>query len=408
MANILLDALRANNPKSAYLFESNGTFVSYKTGFPSIDYKMGYNVNVYDDKGKFQLTYPCIGITAGSMVTMIGKPHTGKTTAAIQFAAAMIRQFESSVCFHYDLEGGTNMTRISTVTKMPINVLKDKWVIRQTHSSIEEMKQSIADIYLEKTQNSDKYLYDTGKVNEFGKPIITYEPTCIIIDSVPSMGTYINENTKDGLKSLGEISSQTDQMRLTAEITRFLKEILHMIKSANITVFLINHIKERPPMGTPQQAELRCLKQNETLPAGKALQYYSNTMIRFTSVGAEKYTPEDDGFEGFGVMATFVKNRSSSDGAVVPVVFDKHRGFDSLRSSVRFAKELGVLNGNRNGYYFGDMKDHKFKATTIHEDFLNDKELYKIMYGLIIPELQSQLVTIKPEEMFTPDEEMDY
>lgn len=408
MANILLDALRANNPKSAYLFESNGTFVSYKTGFPSIDYKMGYNVNVYDDKGKFLLTYPCIGITAGSMVTMIGKSHTGKTTAAIQFAAAMIRQFESSVCFHYDLEGGTNMTRISTVTKMPINVLKDKWVIRQTHSSIEEIKQSIADIYLEKTQNSDKYLYDTGKVDEFGKPIITYEPTCIIIDSVPSMGTYINENTKDGLKTLGEISSQTDQMRLTAEITRFLKEILHMIKSANITVFLINHIKEKPPMGTPQQAELRCLKQNETLPAGKALQYYTNTMIRFTSVGAEKYTHEDDGFEGFGVMASFVKNRSNSDGAVVPIVFDKYRGFDSLRSSVRFAKELGVLNGNRNGYYFGDMKDHKFKATTIHEDFLNDKELYKIMYGLIIPELQSQLITIKPEEMFTPDEEMDY
>ena len=408
MANILLEALRANNPKNAYLYESNGTFIAYKTGFPTLDYAMGYNVNVYGDKGEFLITYPMIGITAGSMVTMIGKAHTGKTTAAIQFAASIIKNFPSSVCFHYDLEGGSNMTRIATITKMPINVLQDKWVIRQTHSSIEEIKQSIADVYLEKTQNPDKYMYDTGKVDEFGKPIHTYEPTCVIIDSVPSMGTYINENTKDGLKTLGEISSQTDQMRLTAEITRFLKEILSMIKSANITVFLINHIKEKPPMGTPQQAELRCLKQNETLPAGKALQYYTNTMIRYTSVGAEKYTIEDDGFEGFGVIASFVKNRTNTDGVAVPIVFDKQRGFDSIRSSVRFAKEYGFVNGNRNGYYFGDNKDHKFTAKTIHDDFMNDRELYKILYGYIIPQLQSSLVTIRPEELYIPDEEMDY
>ena len=47
----------------------------------------------------------------------------------------------------------------------------------------------------------------------------------------------INENTKDGLKSLEEVSTQTDKMRLTAEIGRFLQESMQMLKSANICVY---------------------------------------------------------------------------------------------------------------------------------------------------------------------------
>ncbi len=406
--NILLEALRNNDDKKAYLFESNGTFISYKTGFPALDYNMGFNVNVYNDKGDLEKTYPAIGITAGSIVTIIGKTHVGKTTMAMQLASAMIKGYDSSFCIHYDLEGGTNLTRVGIIGRIPIVGMADKWILRQTGSSIEEIKATIGRLYREKTQNPEKYQYDTGKLDEFGKPIITYEPSAIIIDSVPSLTTYINENTKDGLKSLEEVSSQTDKMRLTAEIGRFLQESMQMLKAANITLFLINHIKEKPPMGTPQQSELRCLKQNETLPAGKALQYYTNTMIRLTSVGSEKYTKEDDGFEGFGVQALFVKNRSNTDGTIVPLVFDKVKGYDSLRSSIQFAKNMGLLNGNRNGYYLGDHKDKKFKAITVHEDFNNDRELYKILYGFIIPELEKNLSSVKPEELINPDEELDY
>ena len=406
--NILLEALKANNPKSAYLYESNGTFVAYKTGFPALDYNMGYKVNVFNDGGDLIDSYPSLGIVAGSLISLIGKSHVGKTTAAIALAARIISKFPTSLCFHYDLEGGTNLTRVSSVSKLPISEIQDKWILRQTGASIEEIKETIADIYMEKTQNPEKYRYDTGKLNEFGQHVYTYEPTCMIIDSVPSLCPFINENTKDGIKSLKEISSQTDQMRLTAEIGRFLREIIQMCKAANITMFLINHIKSKPPMGTPQQAELRYLKQDESLPAGKALQYYTNTMIRLTSVGSEKYTEEDDGFEGFGVNATFVKNRTNTDGTVVPLVFDKERGYDSLRSSVKLAKDMGLIGGNKNGYYIGEYKDHKFKSATIHEDFMNDKELYKILYGYIIPELEKSLSSVRPEEMYIPDEEMDY
>lgn len=356
--NPLLDALRAND-KTGYLFETNSTFIAYKTGFPVLDYKMGFNVNVFDEKGKLASTYPAIGITTGSIVTIIGKTHVGKSSFAIQVASNIVRPFKSGTVIHCDLEGGTNMTRISTLSKFSPQELQDKYILRQSGSSIEEIKMMIAKLYTEKTSDPDKYTYKTGKLDEFGKEIITYEPTCIIIDSVPSLSTYINENTKEGKKTLEEISTQTDKMRITAEIGRFLSESMQMMKAANIILFLINHIKSKPSMGVPQAPEIRGMKQDETMPCGKALQYYSNTMIRLTSIGAEKYTPEEHGFDGFGVQALFIKNRSNADGIIAPLVFDKARGYDSLYSSIMYAKDMELLGGNKNGYYFISNKDAK-------------------------------------------------
>ncbi len=190
---------------------------------------------------------------------------THNTSMAIQIASNIVRPFKTGVVIHYDLEGGTNMTRVSALSRFNPSELSDKYILRQSGASIEEIKLSIAKLYKEKTSNPDLYKYDTGKLDEFGKEIYAYEPTCMIIDSVASMSTYINENTKDGMKSLEEISTQTDKMRLTAEIGRFLVESMQMLKAANIILFLINHIKEKPGMGVPQAPELRYLRQNETL-----------------------------------------------------------------------------------------------------------------------------------------------
>ena len=65
-------------------------------------------------------------------------------------------------------------------------------------------------------------------------------------------------------------------------------------------------------------------------------------------------------------------------------------------------------NGNKNAYYLGTNKDIKFTKKGIHNDFKNNKELYTQLYGLIIPELESRLSTINPEEMEIVDEEMNY
>ena len=136
--------------------------------------------------------------------------------------------------------------------------------------------------------------------------------------------------------------------------------------------------------------------------------FLAHILLKFVAVGGEKYTFEDDGFDGFGVRIEIIKSRTNQAGQVVPLIYDKVRGIDSLRSSVNYAKEIGVLGGNRNGYYFADNKDNKFTLKNMHQDFKDNRGLYKILYSNIIPVLESRLSAIRPEEMEIPEEEMDY
>ena len=69
---------------------------------------------------------------------------------------------------------------------------------------------------------------------------------------------------------------------------------------------------------------------------------------------------------------------------------------------------MGLIGGNRNGYYFIENKDKKFRLSTIHEDFDMDRDLYKIMYSHITPSLSQMLSSVKPEEMAIPEEEFNY
>ena len=406
--NILLEALRSN-AKIGNMFTTNSTFTAYRTGFPALDYSMGFNVNVFDADGNVKEVYPSIGVTCGSIVTIIGKTHVGKTTFATQIGSSIVRPFDNGFVIHFDLEGGTNMTRISALSRFtPEELRNGKYIVRQLGVSIEEIKKTIAELYRTKTANPDQFKYDTGEVDEFGDKVYVYVPTVIIIDSVASMSSFINENTKDGQAEMDSISSQTDSSRFAGLMTRFLKEIMQMLKAANIILIMINHIKDKISLGVPQPAEMRGLKQNETLPAGKALQYYTNTMIRLTSIGSEKYEVATNGFDGFGVSAYFVKNRSNTDGVSVPLVFDKVHGYDSIRSSINYAKEIGMLGGNINGYYFGDRKDLKFPGRNVHEAFTQNKELYRVMYDTIIPALKAKLSTVSPSEIIVDKEELDY
>ncbi len=141
---------------------------------------------------------------------------------------------------------------------------------------------------------------------------------------------------------------------------------------------------------------------------GKTPQFLAHILIKFVANGSEKYNFEDDGFDGFGVNLAIIKSRTNQAGQTVPLIYDKVRGMDSLRSSVNYAKELGILGGNRNGYYIAGNKDHKFTLKDMHQNFKDDKELYKILYGSIIPVLESRLSAISPEEMSIPEEEFDY
>lgn len=266
---VLLDALREDQGKNESLFESSDMNISYKTGIAPLDYYLGYTVNVHDAEGHVVDTYPSLGITCGTNLMCIGKSSTAKTSTLLFIAAMIVRPFKNGLIVHFDLEQAMTAPRAKAMLHFSIDEMKKKYLLKQKDTSVDSIKLAIAKIWKKKRDNPDKYMHDTGKLNEYGEPIIMYEPTVVLIDSIPSMTVGLNPNDKSDMKKIEEVSSQTDRMRLTGEIGRFYTDLLPYLKEVNIIIMSINHIKVNPQMGIIKSpAELLYLKQDEALEFG--------------------------------------------------------------------------------------------------------------------------------------------
>jgi len=404
----LIENLR-NDPSNKDLFDCNASVVSYKTGIPILDYYLGYKVRVSDTStDELLYTYDALGLSAGSINTFVGETSCGKTTTAVGIAANIARQFKNSFVIHWDIEQALNYTRISNLTKFKPSELGDKYILRQEGTSLEEIKLAISHLYKEKMNNKQDYLYDTGKRNEFGKPIIIPVPTIMIIDSVAALANRIDISTKDGSKRADEIGGQTEAMRFAAELGRFYKELLPCLRSMNGILLAINQLRSSPSMGIPKASEVFGLSSEKQIPGGKASKFYSDTLIHFQAIGKKKYTKEEDGFTGFGNNLTILKARTNCALKQFELVYDSERGMDSIRSSVEYARSLGLVSGNKNGYYFLDHKDAKFTKEHMLEDFRNNRDLFKYMYDAITPSLKDLLSDVSDDDKYICDEMMDY
>ena len=144
-------------------------------------------------------------------------------------------------------------------------------------------------------------------------------------------------------------------------------------------------------------------------PGGKAPQFLAHILLKYVAVGSDKFNLEDNGFDGFGVNAEIIKSRVNQAGQSVYFVYDKIRGIDPIRSTIAYAKEMGLTGGNKNKFYFLDHKDKSFSLVNVRDEFRERKELWKIMYDTVKPPLQARLSTISQEEMSDiPEESMDY
>lgn len=405
--NPLLRALRAQDKSGK--FDCDAAVISYKTGFPVLDYYLGYKVNVYDDEDNIIDTYPSIGITAGSYALFVGKPSSSKTTTAVQIASNIVREFDCGTVLHFDIEQAMNYTRIQALSKFKMSEMDSKYVLKQGNTSIDEVYNSIMQIYFEKTKNPEAYLYNTGKMNEFGKEIRIFQPTVAILDSIAAISMHYNENDKNDIKTISELEGNTYANRLARDISQFFTKLLPRLRAANIILLAINQIKDKVDIGVVKSAaEFMYMKQNETTPGGWAPKFYAHIFLKFVAEGSSKFTEDDEGFGGFGVTVDILKSRTNQAGRSCHLIYDKVHGVDSIRSTLRFAKDYGLLNGNKNKSWLGDDKENSFSMVNVHQEFKERPELVRKMYDHVIPLLANQLSELAEDELEHEDAVMDY
>lgn len=264
MANPLLSKLREKTKKKG-TFLSTQSPVAYSCGFPTLDYRNGCLVESRDDDEVVIDERESVGIVGGSFITTVGKSGVAKTTLMIQTGANIVRKFQNGLLVIYDLEQSLTMTRIKNITSLTQRELADKVVLRQEKNYIEDIFTGIMDIANEKEANKQDYLYETGLLDEFGKPIVAYEPTFILIDSIPTLSTKEIDNNTD-------MEGQTYANRIARQIAQFYKKLMPVIRTYNITVAAINHINAKidiNPMAK-SQAQLQYMKQDEAMPGGNS------------------------------------------------------------------------------------------------------------------------------------------
>ncbi len=337
------------------------------TGFLPFDFMNGNLIKGIDHNGN-AFEYYSIGIVDGSINMCIGRSGSGKTTFAIQAAANIIRPFPESCLFFDSLEGGISQQRLELLTGFRGDELKSRVIQRNAGVTAENFYERCKMIYDLKIQHKEDYTIDTGLKDSRGEPIFKMMPTVYVLDSLALLmpEQYSEEE---------ELSGQMSATAAAKTNTGIFKRLTQMIKTANIIIFIINHITDDVSINPMQRkkAQVAYLKQGETLPGGKATTYLTNNLIRFDDHTKFK---EAEGFriKGNLVNLELVKSRTAAAGTACTLVFNQNEGFDPELSLFILMKDKGMVNGAGIGMYLADRNDMKFSQKNLKEKLANDME----------------------------------
>ena len=411
--NPLMNALRENDKKN--LFKSNVVTYFHKTGYPLFDYYFGSVVNVHNDLGEIIKQEPMIGQASGSFNLVLAQSGAGKTTAVVQISANIIRPYKSATIHHYDCEQRFDVSRGENISRLPISDFDDggRYILKSGMVTLDTMQEAITDLYAKKMRMRDEITINTGRVNEFGKEIQVLEPTVIIVDSITTVlsESFSFNDTKE-LAKAGELRKNTEGARDAKTLKGFLKDVIPLCKEANIIIYAINHINGNMSMNvfTGPTKQQNFMKQDEAIPGGKTLIFSSFNIVKMIAKTSDDFTEETDGFNGFVVTFEPVKSSSNqsgntSKGVSFEMVFSYKDGFDSLRSLILYAREKGIIEGNKPRMKFKEDPSFTFSFKNIHEE-KKEKPIWDCIKKYIIPELESHLSFVEPNKF--DDRQLDY
>ena len=380
---LLADRFRAQmaKTKDPRMEEANAD-VLYPTGFLPFAFLNGYRVHVKSDTQDFW--YNAVGIVDGSSVSLAGRSGSGKTTAAIQMAANIVRPFPEATIFFDDIEGGSNATRRELLTHFTPEEAEQRIIYRNTAVSAENFYKRIASIYEIKMNNRADFEYDTGKLDSRGNKIYKLIPTVYILDSLAML-------TPEKLTEEEELSGQMSTTATAKTNTAVFKRIVPKLKAANIILFTINHINDKIEVNafTHTKSQVSFLKPGETLPGGKAALYLANNLIRVDD-GAKLKETDGLGINGKIVDFEIIKSRTNAAGRSVPMVFDFTSGFDDILSLFMFLKSTGAIITGATCYLRGH-EDMKFRQRDFKNKLFNDPEFAKAFNEVARAELETLL-----------------
>lgn len=351
--------------------------VAYSTGFLNIDFLNGTILNINDKK------YFEVGIVDGSLNAVIALSGEGKSTICTQWASNIIRPFPTACVYMDNAESGFLLNRAVQLSGFSQEEFKKRFILRDAGINTESIYERIRLIHDIKVDHPEEYTYDTGIKDEYGKPIIKFEPTVYILDSLKAI------MPKKLYEDEGSNMNGATTARINSDI--FLR-LVPLCKEANIIMLIINHIT-KGGIGSimPVKADLAYLKQGESLPGGKTTStYLQNNIFRLDRKSKLKET-ESFGIDGSIVNIDIVKSRTNKAGKSATVIFDQNNGYDPDLSLFMYLKENGLLEGS-GAYLRLPGSDIKFSQKQFKQTLYTNPEFYNQFVSVCFQALTNDML----------------
>lgn len=406
-----LDEAGGNKKDNPFMYST--TMPQHPTGFMYLDYGCGSNVTVYNDDEIPLYTYPNVGITSGSVNTIISKSQGGKTSLAIAMAAAIIEPYFSPLYQQRYIDENTppKMKDIIQRAKPFIQIVDTEktlpmdYVKKLTHYTNRQVQERVMinqittdSEFMNLMEKHIKYKVEymnpavCPMLDIFGKPILEYPPTVMIIDSMTQLliesvddPTKIDAK-KGGLQDIYDSATKGPAGAQRAKVISALySQMVNYAKKYNIIIFSINHINKMPAiMGIPVKGAV-FLKASETIAGGERALYLSSSILRLdvikavNSVSSSAVNLGED-VKGHIAIASWIKCKSNSRKNSCQLVFTNTNGYDQLLSNLWYAKEIGELAKKGNYYYIDKHPDKLFTFKNYSDVFASNPELFSAFY----------------------------
>ena len=370
----------------------------YPTQLYPLDFRNGYEVNVYDDNGKIIDRWANIGLFGGTFITVTGKTGTAKSAYCTTAAAAICAGFDEAEIHILDIEGSYNVSRIIKLTGYDYDEYVNKVKYHDEFQYIEDVFEFIVAIGNTKLNNKEVFAVENKRKNEFGMVRPAMAPTVIILDSLPMV------MTKE-LEGIEGMATQMYNQRRNQQISQFYKRLRPIMRKANITVFVVNHLNpkiETNPFAKTQ-AQIMYMAQDEAMPGGNAPLYLAQTVLKFIYCG--KFTIEKDGFDGFAIRVLLVKSKTNRAGTTCTLIYDSEYGFDKYRTMFYFLKEHELIEGRNPYLYIKGMPDMKFSSKDFHNACEQNFDLFKRAVTVASPILYGYLGNVEDLESYSESNE---
>lgn len=412
----------------------------YPTGYMYLDYGTGSYLTVCDDDEVPLYQYHNIGICCGSVNVLISKSQGGKTSLALAMGAAIIERYITMMLYRKsaeDIKRATGMKGdVPELTGMPFiqildtektlpvdyakkvarytNKLTERHIIINPITTDRDLMTALEKHVKFKVDHMQKV--PMPMLDMFGKPIIDYPPTILIIDSMSQLlledcddPSSIKKKDATIMDIYQTATQNTAGARRAKIITALNSQLVNYAKRYNIIIFSINHINKMLPVNGIPVKQYRGLRAGETIGGGEKAIYLAANILRLDvikNVGGQSSTSLNlgDGVKGHVAIASWIKSKSNSKSNQCQLVYTNQAGYDPLLSNLYFAKENGDLIKSGNGFCVRDFEQYKFTLKNYAQVFGDHPELFSAFYD----ELRDKCSVLldNPEEARKADEKL--